>query len=110
MGNGKETVSTLFLKIIIGKLNNIESRMEKTFINLHTQMSTLKMPTETRNRSCTSSIKGIKSIVDNAWAAIEDVQEQLKIYKSSKRTHQDMLDNQSQEIKLFKGKLVKSQA
>ena len=67
--------------------------MENTFINLHTQISTLKMPTETRNRSCTSSIKGIKKSFDNAWAAVGDVQKQLKIYKGSKRTRQDMLDN-----------------
>ena len=48
--------------------------------------------------------------LENAWATIEDVQEDFKTHKDSKRTHQEMLDRQSQEIKLLKEELAKSQA
>ena len=56
------------------------------------------------------TIKEIEKSLENAWATIEDVQEDFKIHNDSKRTHQEMLDRQSREIKLLKEELAKSQA
>ena len=56
------------------------------------------------------SIKVIEKSLENAWATIEDVQEDFKTHKDSKKTHQEMLDCQSREIKLLKEELAKSQA
>ena len=41
------------------------------------------------------SIKDIEKSLENAWAAIEDVQQESKAYKDSKRFNQEMLDKQN---------------
>ena len=45
------------------------------------------------------SIQEIEKSLENAWAAIEDVQQESKPYKDSKRSHQvEMLDKQTNLI------------
>ena len=44
------------------------------------------------------SIKDIEKLLKNAWAASEDVQQESKAYKDSKRSHQEMLDKQTNLI------------
>ena len=43
-------------------------------------------------------MKDIEKSLENAWAAIEDVQQESKKYKDSKRSHQEMLDKQTNLI------------
>ena len=40
------------------------------------------------------SIKEIEKSLENAWAAIEDIQQGSKVYNHSKRSQQEMLDSQ----------------
>ena len=57
------------------------------------------------------SIKEIEKSLENAWATIEDLHQEFKTHKESKRAHQEMLDHcQLREVKLLKEELAKSQA
>ena len=108
MDNEVETDSPLPLKVILDKLNVMESRMEDNFTNLHTELSTLRCELMQEMEGVKCSIKEIEKSLENAWTTIKDVQEDFKTHKDPKRTHQEMLDCQSQEIKLLK-ELAKSQ-
>ncbi|KAL9977775.1 hypothetical protein ACROYT_G015216 [Oculina patagonica] len=44
------------------------------------------------------SIKEIEKSLNKAWAANEDIQQETKGYKDSKRSHQEMLDNYTKRI------------
>ena len=105
-----ETDSPLPLKVILDKLNAMESRMKDNFNNLHTEVSTLRCELMQEMEGVKCSIKEMEKSLENAWATIEDVQEDFKTHKDSKRTHQEMLDCQSWEIKLLEEELAKSQA
>ena len=84
--------------------------MEDNFNNLHTEVSTLRCEFMQEMEGVKCTIKEIEKSLENAWATIEDVQEDFKTHKDSKKTHQEMRDRQSREIKLLKEELAKSQA
>ena len=52
MDNEVETDSPLPLKVILDKLNAMESRMEDNFTNLHTEVSTLRCELMQLNGRC----------------------------------------------------------
>ena len=110
MDNEVDTDSPLSLTVILDKLSAIESRMEDNFNNLHTEVSTLRCEFMQEMEGVKCTIKEIEKSLENAWATIDDVQKGFKTHKDSKRTHQDMLDSQSREIKLLKEEIAKSQA
>ena len=110
MDNEVDTDSPLSLKVTLDKLSAIASRMEDNFHNLLTEVSTLRCELMQEMKGVKCTIKEIEKSLENAWATIEDVQEDFKTHKDSKRTHQEMLERQSREIKLLKEELAKSQA
>ena len=86
---GSEIEESISLKIIMDKLNAMEARGQ-----LHPGAFTNG---RTKVRVQTTNWWREKSL-ENAWAAIEDVQQESKTYKDSKRSHQEMLDKQTNLI------------
>ena len=52
----------------------------------------------------------LEKSVNNAWASIEDLQQESKALKDSKSSHQKMMDEQTAEIQGLKADLKKLQA
>ena len=84
---GREIEENFSLKIIMDKLKAMEARIEDNFSQGHSQIDGVK-----------ESIKDIEKSLENAWAAIEDVQQEPKAHKDSKRSSQEMLDKQTNLI------------
>ena len=93
-----ETDENTFLKIIMDKLNAMEARIEDNFTQMHSQMGELRYEFKQQIDGVKESIREIEKSLENAWAAIEDVQQESKAYKDSKRSHQEMLDKQTNLI------------
>ena len=91
---GSEVEENISLKIIMDKLNAMEARIEDNFTQMHSQMGELRYEFKQQIDGVKESIKDIEKSLENAWAAIEDVQQESKAYKDSKRSHQEMLDKQ----------------
>lgn len=66
MDNDVETDSPLSLRLILDKLNTIESRMEDNFTNLHTEVSTLRCELMQEMEGVKCSIKEIEKSLENA--------------------------------------------
>ena len=97
---GSEIEEDISLKIIMDKLNAMEARIEDNFTQVHSQMDELKYEFKQQIDGVKEAIKQIivaKSL-ENVWAAIKDVQQESKAYKDSKRSHQVMLDKQTNLI------------
>lgn len=94
-GNSGEQMS---LQLIMDKLNAMETRIEDNFSQIHSDMAELRCEFKQQIDGVKESIKDIEKSLENAWAAIEDVQQETKAHKDSKRSHQEMLDNQTKKI------------
>ena len=81
------------MKIIIDKLNAMEARMEGNFTQVHSQMGELRYEFKQQIDRVKESIKEIEKSLENAWAAIKDVQQELKTHKDSKRSHYEISTN-----------------
>lgn len=68
--------------------------MEDKFTNFHAQISNLRRELKEEIDGVTTLIQDVEKSLENAWAAIEDVQQETKAYKDSKGSHQKMLDYQ----------------
>ena len=94
---GSEIEENISLKIIMEKLNAMEARIEENFTQVHSQMGDLRYEFKQID-GAKESIKDIEKSRENTWTAIEDVQQESKAYKDSKRSHQEMLDKQTNLI------------
>ena len=66
---------------------------------MHSQMVDLRYAFKQQEiDTVKESIKEIEKSLENAWTAIEDVKEESKAYKDSKRSHQETLDKQTNLI------------
>ena len=65
---------------------------------MHSQVGELRYEFKQQIDGGKESIKDIEKSLENAWAAIEDVQQGSKAYKDSKRSPQEMLDKQTNLI------------
>ena len=95
---GSEIEESISLKIIMDKFNAMEARIEDNFTQIHSKMGELRYEFKQQIDGVKESIKDIEKSLENAWAAIEDVQQESKAYKDSKRSHQEMLDKQTNLI------------
>jgi len=95
---GSEIEENISLKIIMDKLNAMESKIKDNFTQVHSQMGELRCEFKQQIDGVKESIKEIEKSLENSWAAIEDVQQESKAYKDSKRSHQEMLDKQTNLI------------
>ena len=86
------------LKIIMNKLNAMEARIEDNFTQVHSQMGELRYEFKQQIDGVKESIRDIEKSLQNAWAAIEDVQQDSKACKDSKRSHQEMFDKKTNLI------------
>lgn len=102
--NSEEQMS---LQIIMDKLNAMDTRNEDNFSQIHSDMAELRCEFKQQIDGVKDSIKEIEKSLDNAWAAIEDVQQETKAYKDSKRSHQEMLDNQTKRIQELQAEVAK---
>ena len=80
------------------KLTSIESRMEDNFSQIHSLISELRCEFKVQIDGVKVNIKEIEKSLENAWAEIEDVQQEAKTNRDSKRSHQDMLDKHTSTI------------
>ena len=94
---GSEIEENISLKIIMEKLNAMEARIEENFTQVHSQMGDLRYEFKQID-GAKESIKDIEKSRENTWTAIEDVQQESKAYKDAKRSHQEMLDKQTNLI------------
>ena len=97
------------MEMLLDKLNAIETRMEDNFSNLHTQIAELTCEFKQDVNIIKSTLQEIEKSVNNAWAAIEDLQQESKALKDSKSSHQRMMDEQAAEIQSLKVDLKKLQ-
>lgn len=95
------------LQLIMDKLKAMETRIEDNFSQIHSDMAELRCEFKQQIDGVKDSIKDIEKSLDNAWAAIEDVQQETKAYKDSKRSHQEMLDNQTKKIQDLQAEVTK---
>ncbi|KAL9952957.1 hypothetical protein ACROYT_G040290 [Oculina patagonica] len=86
------------LRMIMDKLTSLESRMEDNFSLMHSQMSELRCEFKEKIDGVKVNIKDMEKSLEHAWAVIEDVQQEAKTNKDSKRSHQDMLDKHTSTI------------
>ena len=98
MEGNQETDSLISMEILLDKLIAIESRMEDNFSNLHTQISELSCEFKHEINVVKSTLSELEKSVNNAWASIEDLQQECKSLKDSKSSHQRMMDEQSAEL------------
>ena len=76
---GSETEENISLKIIMDKLKAMEARIEDNFTQVHSQMSELRYAEfKQQIDGVKESIKDIEKSLENAWAAIDDVQQESK--------------------------------
>ena len=85
---GSKMEESISLKIIMEKLNAMEARIEDNFNQVHSQMGELRYEFKQQIDGVKESIEDIEKSLENAWAAIEDVQGGSRAYKDSKRSHQ----------------------
>ena len=76
-----EIEESISLKIIMDKLNAMEARIEDNFTQVHSQMGELGHEFKQQIDGVKESIKHIEKSRENAWATIEDVQQEWKAYK-----------------------------
>ena len=95
---GSEIEESISLKIIMDKLNAMEARIKDNFTQVHSQMGELRYEFKQQIDGVNESIKDIEKSLENAWAAIEDVQQESKAYKDSKRSHPEILNKQTNLI------------
>lgn len=81
------------------KVNAMEARIEDNITQVHSQMDKQQYEFTQQINGVKESKKEIEKSLENAWAAIEDVQQESKVHKHSKRSHQEMLDKQTNSIK-----------
>lgn len=105
-----DTDSLISMEILLDKLIAIESRMEDNFSNLHTQISELTCEFKHEINVVKSTLNELEKSVNQAWASIEDLQQESKALKDSKSSHQKMMDEQTEEIQGLKADLKKLQA
>ena len=84
--------------------------MEDNFSNLHTQISELTCEFKHEINVVKSTLNELEKSVNQAWASIEDLQQESKALKDSKSSHQKMMDEQTEEIQGLKADLKKLQA
>ena len=95
---GSEIEENISLEIIMDKLNAMEARIKDNFTQVHSQMGELRYEFKQQIDGVNESIKDIEKSLENAWAAIEDVQQESKAYKDSKRSHPEILNKQTNLI------------
>ena len=105
----QEIEFTTSLKMIMDKLNAIETRMDDNFSNLHTQAPTLRCELKEEIDGVKQTVKDVEKSLEGAWAAIEDIQQETKAFKDSKSSHQKMLDNQAKKTQLLEAQLAIAQ-
>lgn len=105
----QEIEFTTSLKMIMDKLNAIETRMDDNFSNLHTQISTLRCELKEEIDGVKQTVKDVEKSLEGAWAAIEDIQQETKAFKDSKSSHQKMLDDQAKKTQLLEAQLAIAQ-
>ena len=110
MSTSNESEDPISLKIIMDKLNSIETRMEDNFTQMHSQMAELRCEFKQQIDGVKVNIKEIEKSLENAWAVIEDVQQEAKTNKDSKRSHQDMLDKHTTTIQDLQAEVRKIRA
>ena len=110
MEGNQETDSLISMEILLDKLIPIESRMEDNFSNLHTQISELTCEFKHEINVVKSTMNELEKSVNNAWASIEDLQQESKALKDEKSSHQKMMDEQTAEIQSLKADLKRLQA
>ena len=110
MEGNQETDSLISMEILLDKLIAIESRMEDNFSNLHTQISELSCELKHEINVVKSTLSELEKSVNNAWASIEELQQEYKALKDLKSSHQKMMDEQSAEHRSLKADLEKVQA
>ena len=103
MEEAQETDSPTAMKILLDKLNIIESRIEDNFGNLHPRIAQLSCEFKQRKSlGFKITVKELEKHLTNAWATIEDLQQETKTFRDSKGSHQQMLDEQTAEIERLK--------
>ena len=97
------------MEILLDKLNAMETRMEDNFTTLHTQIAELSCEFKQEINIIKSTLRELEKSIDNAWATIDDLQQDSKALKDSKSSHQRMMDEQAAEIKSLRADLKKLQ-
>ena len=110
MEQAQETDSPAAMKILLDKLNIIESQMEDNFGNLHSQIAQLSCEFKQEINGVKITVKELEKSLTNAWATIEGFQQETKTFKDSRGSHQQMLDEQAAEIQRLKTQLSKLKA
>ena len=105
-----DTDSLISMEILLDKLIAIESCMEDNFSNLHTQILELRCEFKHEINVVKSTLNELEKSAYQAWASIEDLQQESKALKDSKSFHQKMMDEQTEEIQGLKADLKKLQA
>ena len=96
MDEAQETDSPTAMKILLDKLNIIESRMEDNFSNLHSQIAQLSCEFKQEINGVKITMKELEKSLTNAWATIEDLQEETKTFRDSKARTNKCLTNKPQ--------------
>ena len=107
MDSDQDSIS---LQQLLDKLNSMESRMEDNFTNLHSQIAQLTHEFKEDINGVKTLLKEFEKSLDSAWISIEDLQQESKALKDSKRSHQKMLDEQATEILQLKADLIQVKA
>ena len=82
--HGKEMVvsgiseTPVTLVKLLDKLNDIDSRMEDHFGGLQTEMACLRCKLKADIKGVKRTIKEVEKLLEAAWDAISDIQEELK--------------------------------
>ncbi len=87
MTSSKDPEDQVSLRMIMDKLTSLESRMEDNFSQMHSQMSELRCEFKEQIDGVKVNIKEIEKSLEHAWAVIEDVQQEAKTNKDSKRSY-----------------------
>lgn len=110
MESNQESNSPISLKLLLDKLNSMESRMEDNFSELYSQIAQLTYEFKEEINGIKHLLKEFEKSLNNSGASNEDLQQESKAFKDLKSSHQKMLDEHGSEIQQLKTELIKVKA
>ena len=102
-----EALSLEHFNQIMEKFSCLDNQMQKYFGNLTSEISTLRHEMKQELEGVKASLRAVQKSLEAAWDSIKDIQEETKTHNDYKKTCQQNLDSQRQELNPPKANLKK---
>lgn len=104
MKDGENAETPVTLLQLFDKLNYMDSNIEEHFGSLQTEIASLRCELKDEIESVKTNMKDVEKSLEEAWAAIGEIQEEIKANRESKTKLQTEFDSQKAEMVQMKSK------